>query len=293
MQRLEDETMSASFVHDPGESDVVQSSKRWEYGRYGSLYGALVKNSIVREMNFRTNFILWIFVELLWFVLQLTFNNVIYLHTDQIGSWTKWHVVMLIGCSHFIQQIFQTIFLVNCSNLCELVRTGRFDFMLAFPINARFLVSMRHSDLGGIFSAMTGLAVMIYAGYRLQLHPSLPQILLFALLCGAAVLLHYSLMFLMATASFWTVRAQGLVMAYYNLFSVARMPDAAFKGSMRGVFSVAVPMLLIANVPVKVLTNLLGSPWEIGLMLGLTIAWFALSHAVWKRALRAYTSASS
>ena len=37
-----------------------------------------------------------------------------------------------------------------------------------------------------------------------------------------AILVHYSLMFLMASISFWTVRAQGMVMAYYNLFSVAR-----------------------------------------------------------------------
>src|SRR3982751_515388 len=81
--------------------------------RYASIYVALWKNSVTREMIFKGNFLLWIVVELLWFGLQLSFIGVLYLHTDRIGSWTKWQVVMLIGASHFIQQIYQAFFLIN------------------------------------------------------------------------------------------------------------------------------------------------------------------------------------
>jgi ABC-2 type transport system permease protein len=115
----------------------------------------------------------------------------------------------------------------------------------------------------------------------------------FFILCGAAILIHYSLMFLMATASFWTVRAQGMVMAYYNLFSIARVPDAVFRGAFRTVFTLAVPMLLVANVPVKVLTEKLSSPSEITLMLAMSATCFLVSKLVWDRALTQYTSASS
>src|SRR6476661_176245 len=76
------------------------------FTRYLSIYSALWKNSVTREMIFKSNFLLWIIVELLWFGLQLSFIGVLYLHTDRIGSWTKWQVVMLIGGSHFIQQTF-------------------------------------------------------------------------------------------------------------------------------------------------------------------------------------------
>jgi ABC-type uncharacterized transport system permease subunit len=41
---------------------------------------------------FKSNFLLWIVVETLWFGLQLSFIGVLYLHTDSIGSWTKWEV---------------------------------------------------------------------------------------------------------------------------------------------------------------------------------------------------------
>src|ERR1700722_4406369 len=107
--------------------------------RYAGVYLALWKNSVAREMSFKSNFLLWIVVELLWFGLQLSFIAVIYLHTDHIGTWTKWQVIMLVGASHFIQQIFQAFFLTNCVALSELIRTGRLDFMLLLPMNSRFL----------------------------------------------------------------------------------------------------------------------------------------------------------
>src|SRR5262245_3502549 len=98
--------------------------------RYAGIYAALWKNSVTRETMFKGNFLLWIFVEVIWFALQLSFIGVIYLHTDSIGSWTKWQVVLLVGASHFIQQIYQAFFLINCVNLSELVRNGKLDFLL-------------------------------------------------------------------------------------------------------------------------------------------------------------------
>ena len=157
--------------------------------RYANIYAALWKNSVTREMTFKSNFLLWIFVELLWFGLQLCFIGVLYLHTDHIGTWTKWQVVMLIGASHFIQQIFQAFFLVNCTNLSELIRTGKMDFLLVLPVNTRFVVSLRQVDLGGFVNAGSAVAVMVYAARQLRLVPGFSQVLGFLVLCGTGILI--------------------------------------------------------------------------------------------------------
>src|SRR5665213_3679593 len=171
--------------------------------RYATIYAALWRNSVVREMSFKSNFLLWIVVELLWFGLQLSFIGVIYLHTDHIASWSKWQVIMLVGASHFIQQIFQAFFLTNCTQLSELIRTGRLDFMLLLPVNTRFLISLRQVDLGGFVNAASALGVMAYAGRQLHLVPTLAQVAGFLLLCLAGILIHYSLMFLLSAVAFW------------------------------------------------------------------------------------------
>ena len=264
-----------------------------ELKRYFKIYSALWKNSVTRETMFKGNFILWILVEMLWFCLQLSFIGVLYLHTDNIGTWTKWQVVMLVGASHFIQQIFQAFFLVNCVNLSELVRTGKFDFLLLLPINTRFVVSLRQVDLGGFVNAMFGASVIAYAAHKLHFMPTIPHILVFLALCIAGIVIHYSLMFLLSTISFWTVRAQGIVWGYYNLFNIARMPDEAFQGLFKAIFTFAIPMLLVSNVPARVLTDKLQNLSSILLLLGMAVICFVVSELGWRASLRRYTSASS
>lgn len=261
--------------------------------RYASIYAALWKNSITRETMFKGNFLLWIVVELLWFGMQLTFIGVIYLHTEAIGTWTKWQVVMLVGASQLIQQLFQAFFLINCANLSELVRTGKLDFLLMLPVNTRFVVSVRQVDLGGFVNALSAVAVMVYAGRQLELTPTFAHGLAFLALCVVGMAIHYSLMFMLATICFWTVRAQGVVWGYYNLFQIARMPDEAFpRGVFKAVFTFALPMLLVSNVPVRLLVETLTSP-KLLLLLGMAVVCPVVSEWVWRRSVRRYTSASS
>jgi ABC-2 type transport system permease protein len=261
--------------------------------RHATIYAALWRNSVVREMSFKSNFLLWIVVELLWFGLQLGFIGVIYLHTDHIASWSKWQVILLVGASHFIQQIFQAFFLTNCTQLSELVRTGRLDFMLLLPMNTRFLISLRQVDLGGFVNAGSAVAVIGYAARQLHLAPTVGQVVGFLLLCAAGILIHYSLMFLLASVAFWTVRAQGIVWGYYSMFNIARYPDAAFQGFFRAFFTFAIPMLLVVNVPVKLLLNRLDSPREMLLLLGIGVLCFVASELFWRFSMRHYTSASA
>ena len=279
-------------TNDKAKASHLKRQAKSGISRYLGIYVALWKNSLTRETMFKGNFLLWILVEILWFGLQLSFISVLYLHTEKIGTWTKWQVVMLVGASHFIQQMFQAFFLINCSNLSELVRTGKFDFLLLLPVNTRFVVSLRQVDLGAFINAGSSLAVMAYAGHQLHLVPTAVQVLGFLALCVAGILIHYSLMFLLATISFWTVRAQGIVWGYYNLFNIARMPDEAFGGVFRAVFTFALPMLLVSNVPVRLLVDKF-SPASALLLVAMSGVCFAVSELGWRASLRHYTSASS
>lgn len=261
--------------------------------RYLAVYVALWKNSLTREMMFKTNFVLWVIVELLWFGLQLAFVGVLYMHTSEIGTWTKWEVVLLVGVAHFIQQTFQGFFLINCANLSDLVRTGKLDFLLLLPINPRFLISLRQVDPGAFVNAGSAVVVIVYAVHKLGLHVTPGHLLVFLVLCGIGIMIHYSLMFMLAAASFWITRAEGLVWTYYNMFQLARMPDEAFRGPIRVGFTFLIPMLLVANVPARVLAQKLTSPMPLLLMFASALGCFAISSLIWKAALKRYTSASS
>jgi ABC-2 type transport system permease protein len=77
------------------------------------------------------------------------------------------------------------------------------------------------------------------------------------------------------------------------MFNLARLPDSAFRGTFRMFFTFAIPMLLVANVPARVLAEKLRSPLDILLLLAMMVVAFFLSQAGWRVSLKRYTSASS
>ncbi len=100
-------------------------------------------------------------------------------------------------------------------------------------------------------------------------------------------------MFLLASISFWTVRAQGIVWGYYNLFNIARMPDEAFPGLFKAFFTFALPMLLVSNVPARLLADKLSSPVPMLALAGMCVVCAVVSEWGWRQSVRHYTSASS
>jgi ABC-2 type transport system permease protein len=262
--------------------------------RYLEIYSIMLRNSLIRELNFKANFLLWLVVELLWFCGQIVFFGIIFGNVDRIGDWTKWQVVLLIGTHQMISQIFQAFFFMNIANIPELVRTGKLDSMLVLPIDSQFAASTKQFGLDSLLNAMLGAIVVVVSLRNLHVVPSAGLVALYLVALGFGVAIHYSIMLALAAVSFWIVRAQGLVYGYFNFLQIARYPDAIFPRVFRFIFSWIVPVIIVANIPARLLVKPFGQP--LMLMLQLVAAGvLALvgARVFWRFALRHYSSASS
>lgn len=262
--------------------------------KYGRIYAMFLRNSLIRDMSFKANFLLWIITELAWFVGQLLFLEVLFLHTDRIIDWSKWEVVVLIGTHQLITQIFQAFFYMNLTNLPELVRTGKLDTFLLLPVDSQFAVSTRQLGLDNVVTSVVGVAIVAFAMSKLGLVPSFLAVVLYALAVVLGVAVHYAIMFALASLSFWIVRTQGLIYGYYSLVSLSRYPQNVYRGLFGFFFTWVIPVILVANVPARLLTKPLESPWP-GMWKLALVAFLALagSRVLWRAALRQYGSASS
>lgn len=262
--------------------------------RYFEIYGIMLRNSLIREMSFKANFILWMLVEVLWFCGQIFFFGIIFGQVDRIGDWTKWEVVLLVGTHQMIAQVFQAFFFTNVSNVPELVRTGKLDSLLVLPMDSQFAVSTKQFGLDSVLNALLGGVVVIVSLVQLQVMPGAISFLLYVIAVVFGVAIHYSIMLALAAVSFWIIRAQGLVYGYFNFLNIARFPDVIFPRLFRFVFGWIIPVIIVANIPARLLIKPLGQPgW---LMLQLVVAGsiaLALSRIFWLFALRRYASASS
>src|ERR1700739_180039 len=169
--------------------------------RYIEIYSIMLRNSLIREMSFKANFLLWMVVEILWFVGQIVFFSIIFGNVDRIGDWTKWEVVLLIGTHQIIAQLFQAFFFVNVANIPELVRTGKLDSMLVLPVDSQFAVSTKQFGLDSVVNAGVGAAVVCVSLSKLSLVPTSTSILLYLVAIGFGIAVHYSIMLTFAAIS--------------------------------------------------------------------------------------------
>ena len=262
--------------------------------RYIEIYSIMLRNSLIREMSFKANFILWMLVEVLWFCGQIVFFSIIFGQVDRIGDWTKWEVVLLVGTHQMIAQLFQAFFFVNVANIPELVRTGKLDSLLVLPVDSQFAVSTKQFGLDSVINAALGGVVVCVSLSKLGIVPGPMSIFLYLTALGFGIAVHYSIMLSLAAVSFWIVRAQGLVYGYFNFLNIARYPDVIYPRVFRFIFGWIIPVVIIANIPARLLIKPLGQPaW---LMLHLIVASsiiFGASRFFWRFALRHYSSASS
>jgi ABC-2 type transport system permease protein len=262
--------------------------------RYGEVYAIMLRNSLIREMAFKANFLLWMGVELLWFIGQIVFLEVIFGYVERIGDWTKWEVVLLVGTHQLIAQIFQAFFYSNLANLPELIRTGRFDFMLLQPIDTQFAVSTKQFGLDNLVNALIGVAFVVAALIKLAVVPTLEQVALYMVAIAMGVMIHYCVLFCLAATSFWIVRSQGLIYGYYSLFNLGRYPDVIYRGLFKFVFSWIIPIIVVTNVPTRLLIRAADSPGPLLLQLILaTLIVTVGTRLFWLAALKRYASASS
>jgi ABC-2 type transport system permease protein len=173
-----------------------------------------------------------------------------------------------------------------------LIRTGKLDFFLAQPGSLQLMVSTRYFEPGSVVNTLVAAIVCVIACAHLDLHSSVPGLILFPALVIFGVFIHYGLLLILMSSAFWMTRAQGFINAYYNVFQIARLPREAFNGVARIAFTWAVPLLLIANVPARTLLD--GIDWrDLGGMAAATFILLAISSFVFRLGVRRYGSASS
>src|SRR5437763_5505075 len=103
--------------------------------RYARLLLAFARVGLVREMTFRGNFVIKVVVEVLWLCFLLLFYRTIFANTSHVADWSESQYLFFLGCYFALEGLMETLFLTNCNEFADLVRTGDLDFYLLKPID--------------------------------------------------------------------------------------------------------------------------------------------------------------
>jgi ABC-2 type transport system permease protein len=264
--------------------------------RYVRLWLALARFSLARELAFRVNFLVKIFVEILWLSVLLLFYHTVFQKTDVVADWNHGQYLFFVGCYFALGGLVEALFLENCNQFADLVRSGDLDFYLLKPIDEQFLVTLRNLDFSCIPNVLMGIGVMLFGLAELGWNVSLGEVALFLVMmvCGAA--LAYGFLLLLTAASVWFMRNQSLFEMWWLFATLMRYPREIFTGKFASpvgwFFSFVVPVILISNVPARIMVRA-WEPWVVLYTLFATVVVLAVSRWFFFLALRRYRSASS
>jgi ABC-2 type transport system permease protein len=199
----------------------------------------------------------------------------------------------------FINSVVQAFFMPNAEEFSELVRTGGMDFALLKPIDTQFLISLQKVDWSSLSNFIFALGLLAYSLFKID-HPlALVQVVLYPIYIGCGIAILYSLMITLAATSVWLGRNQNLYDFWFYITNFSRYPMEIYEGSvgtpLRWIFTFVVPVLIVVNVPARLLAQPLeAQSWPLAAF-GIVAAAGSLlaSRSLFQRAMLSYRSASS
>jgi ABC-2 type transport system permease protein len=262
-------------------------------------------------MTFRANFLLECVSSASWTLMNVGFYLILFQHAPSIGAATGWgraEFFIFLATTWMINAIVQTFFMPNAQEFSELIRTGGLDFALLKPIDTQFLISFRRMDWSALSNLVVAVLLLGVGMYQLsqrsdptwQPGPWVVILYPFYLFCGVAIL--YSIMTVLAATSIWLGRNQSLYDFWFYITNFSRYPAEIYQRgwgyALWGIFTFAIPVLVVVNVPARLLAQPLQprASWELPMAAFAVVAALGslfVSRRIFQRALASYRSASS
>ena len=270
--------------------------------RHLRILATFARACLVRDMTFRGNFLLECLTSIGWMSMNLAFYLLVFTFTPEIGRGTGWSrepFFAFVATGLVINSIVQALFMPSAEELTEMIRTGGLD---AVHREEELRVERLHEhrvDFSAFANGLVGLGLLGWAVSRMDHAPPPVAWLLYPLFiaCGVAIL--YGLIIMLAAATIFMGRNQSLYDFWFYLTNFSRYPAEIYAGPwggpLRTLCTFVIPILLVVNVPARVVAMPLTDAAWASMAAAVVAAAGALvaSRLVFQAALARYRSASS
>ncbi len=260
--------------------------------RYLRLYGYFLQFSFSRALEFRVDFTFRIFMDSIFYLVQISFFHLLYLHTPQIGGLTN-DQGMIFAASVILADSIEMTFLANNMWFLPIfIRRGDLDYYLTRPISARFFLSLRDIAANSFINFLMAIGIVLWAFARYPYPLATINIIVYLILLLLGVYLIYLLRLMFLLPIFLMQSSRGLEEIFFDLSKIQSRPHAIYQGRIRYLVLFILPFAITISFPVQIL--FFGMNWRLLLHFGLILLFFsALLQWLWNKALQSYSSASS
>jgi ABC-2 type transport system permease protein len=209
-----------------------------------------------------------------------------------LGGWDFDQVLVFISGFFLVDAIHMTVYANNMWWLPIFVNRGDLDYYLVRPVSSLFFLSLRDFAANSFLNLLVAAGIV---GWALASYPGelgAGRVAVFLLLIVNGAFLYYLIHICFLIPVFWLHSARGLGELFFAVEKFMERPERIFHGYVRRILVTVLPFSLIASVPAEALFE--GLSGEVLLhVTTVTGAGVLFLVMFWRRALRAYSSASS
>ncbi len=261
--------------------------------KYISIYLLFAKNSLIAQMEYRTNFFISVLIEIAFLLSKILYVIVVFNAGVDIYGLSPYEILMFIGSYTIITGVMDALYFPNFSKISEYVRNGDLDTLITKPISLQFLVTLRYVDYGLAIPNVIAGSIMVFVSWtNLNVDLSILNLAgyIFFLLIG--VIVTYPVLLFPSLLAFWIVKTQAINDITFALWDFNNMPMGIYGKWLQRIGVFIIPIFLITNfAPMFVLKRL--SALDIIWAVIAPILFAILVRFFWKFAMKNYTSASS
>jgi ABC-2 type transport system permease protein len=260
--------------------------------RYLSIYFGLFSASLTADLQFRTNFTIRIFSDILWYVANIFVFEILFLQMSNLRGWTIQDMRVFLGVLFVVDALWMIFFSENLDQLSDKIRKGDLDLLLSKPVHSQFMMSCQKVSsayIGNLLLAFFWLCISL-VHYPGDLNPWALSSLIFSIPLG--LLLIYAVRFFFAASALYFTRAENLNYLWFQLYRLGMRPESLYPDWLKITTTTVFPVAFIASIPTQVAIEMT-SPSILLWAAVLSILFLWLTTQFWRRGLRAYSSASS
>lgn len=260
--------------------------------RYGRLFLVQLRLSALLSLQYRADFFSDAVTSIFWLFFNLAPLLAAFHYRSAIAGWTFPQALLVLGFFTLLKGVMDGAINPSLTAIVEQIRKGTLDYALLKPVDSQFLLSTARFEPWKTADVLGGAGLVVLALTRQQRPPQAVDLMVSALLLGAAVTILYSLWICTVCAAFYVVRLDNLAFLFSSVFDLARWPIGVFRGALRLFFTFVIPLAIMTTYPAMALLGALSLRTALIAVLG-TGVFFGLARVLWSRAILRYASASS
>jgi ABC-2 type transport system permease protein len=260
--------------------------------RYLRLYAYFLRFSFSRALEFRLDFTFKIFMDCVFYAVHMGFFKVLFLSTPMLAGWREDQTMVFVASYLLIDALHMTVFASNMWWLPFYVNRGDMDSYLVRPVSTLFFVSLREFAANSFVNLLIASGIFTYCLMNLAEPFGFWQLMGYLGLIVNGWLLYYAIQMIFIIPVFWTQSGRGFNDFFFSMGIAAERPDLVYRGWLRKLLTIVLPFALICSFPARLFFGPADDS-TLGHLISVTVVVWVFMLWLWRKGLRAYSSASS